>query len=212
MAARLRARLVRERPDWRIVTRGSQARYETVWRDEAVDSAELAVTAAGPARFARTLPFGRYRLEVAEPGGMAVTSVRFRAAGRAARRRRCRTRSMSPPTAAPMPPGEVGQAAHHPALSGPASLAVLTDRLVSIQEIAVAEGGTEVEVPVDAAWGPGAYVAVTAFRPGEARQGHPGRALGLAWLQVDPASRRIEVSIGTPDRVPRAAAGRCRCG
>ena len=78
---------------------------------------------------------------------------------------------------------------------------MLTDRLVSIREIAVAEGGTEVEIPVEAAWGPGAYVAVTAFRPGEARQGHPGRALGLAWLQVDPGSRRIEVSIGTPDRV-----------
>ncbi|MFC7543132.1 alpha-2-macroglobulin family protein [Siccirubricoccus deserti] len=73
-----------------------------------------------------------------------------------------------------------------PPFSGPASIAVLTDRLVSIRDIEVAEGGTEVEVPVDAAWGPGAYVAVTAFRPGEARQGHPGRALGLAWLQLDP--------------------------
>ena len=26
-------------------------------------------------------------------------------------------------------------------------------------------------------------------------------ALGLAWLQVDPGSRRIEVAIGTPERV-----------
>ena len=99
------------------------------------------------------------------------------------------------------PPGAVARLRITPPFSGPASLAVLTDRLVSIREIEVAEGGTEVEVPVDPAWGPGAYVAVTAFRPGEARQGHPGRALGLAWLQVDPGSRRIEVSIGTPERV-----------
>ncbi|MFC7543131.1 hypothetical protein ACFQU2_31800 [Siccirubricoccus deserti] len=67
IAAPLRARLVRERPDWRIVTRGSQARYETVWRDEAVDSAELQPTVGALARFARRLGFGRYRLEVSDP-------------------------------------------------------------------------------------------------------------------------------------------------
>ncbi|MFC7473043.1 alpha-2-macroglobulin [Dankookia sp. GCM10030260] len=201
VAARLRARLVRERPDWRIVTRGGQARYKTVWRDEAVDSADLAVTAAGPARFARALPFGRYRLEVAEPGGMAITSLRFRSGWAGGETAEVPDKVDVAADRRAYAPGESATLRITPPFSGPASLAVLTDRLVSIREIEVAEGGTEVEVPVEAAWGPGAYVAVTAFRPGEARQGHPGRALGLAWLQVDPGSRRIEVAIGTPDRV-----------
>ncbi|WP_431267941.1 hypothetical protein [Dankookia sp. P2] len=201
VAARLRARLVRERPDWRVVTRAGQARYETVWRDEAVDSADLAVTAAAPARFARALPFGRYRLEVAEPGGMAITSIRFRAGWAGGETAEVPDKVDVAADRRAYAPGAVARLRITPPFSGPASLAVLTDRLVSIREIEVAEGGTEVEVPVDAAWGPGAYVAVTAFRPGEARQGHPGRALGLAWLQVDPGSRRIEVAIGTPDRV-----------
>ncbi len=80
-------------------------------------------------------------------------------------------------------------------------IAVLTDRLVSLREIDVPEGGTEIEVPVDAAWGPGAYVAVTVFRPGETRSGQPGRGLGLAWVGLDPAPRTLGVAIDTPPLV-----------
>ena len=119
VAARLRARLVRERPDWRIVTRGGQARYETVWRDEAVDSADLAVTTAGPARFARTLPFGRYRLEVAEPGGMAVTSVRFRAGWAGGETAEVPDKVDVAADRRAYAPGRGGKAAHHPALLRP---------------------------------------------------------------------------------------------
>ena len=132
---------------------------------------------------------------------MAVTSVRFRSGWAGGETAEVPDKVDVAADRRAYAPGELAKLRITPPFSGPASLAVLTDRLVSIREIAVAEGGTEVEVPVDAAWGPGAYVAITAFRPGEARQGHPGRALGLAWLQVDPGSRRIEVSIGTPDRV-----------
>ncbi|MDN3565536.1 alpha-2-macroglobulin [Paeniroseomonas aquatica] len=201
IAARLRAKLVRERPDWRIVTRGGTPRYETVWRDEAVDSADIAVAATGTARFARRLPFGRYRLEVADPGGMAITSIRFRSGWAGGETPEVPDKVDVSADRRDYAPGQTARIRVTPPFSGPASLAVLTDRLVSIQEIQVAEGGTEVEIPVDAAWGPGAYVAVTAFRPGESRQGHPGRALGLAWLQIEPGSRRIEVALGTPDRI-----------
>nr|MCU0943930.1 MG2 domain-containing protein [Rubritepida sp.] len=76
---RLAWRLLRERPDWRIVLRGGTARYETVWTDEPVDAGALDVTAAAPAELARTLPFGRYRLEAQLEGGMALASVRLRA-------------------------------------------------------------------------------------------------------------------------------------
>jgi uncharacterized protein YfaS (alpha-2-macroglobulin family) len=201
VAATLRARLVRERPDWRIVTRGSLARYETVWRDEAVDSAELPVTATAPARFARRLPFGRYRLEVAEPGGMAITSVRFRSGWAGGESAEVPDKVDVAADRRAYAPGQTARIRITPPFAGPASVAVLTDRLVSLREVQLAEGGTEIEVPVEAAWGAGAHVAVTAFRPGESRHGHPGRALGLAWVQVEPGTRRIEVAIETPDRI-----------
>ncbi len=201
VAAQLRARLVRERPDWRIVTRGSQARYETVWRDEPVDTAGLAVVAGTPARFARRLPFGRYRLEVAEPDSLAITSIRFRSGWAGGETAEVPDKVDVAADRRAYAPGDTARIRITSPFAGLASVAVLTDRLVTLREVAVAEGGTEVEVPVEAAWGPGAYLAVTVFRPGETRQGHPGRALGLAWLQLDPGSRRIGIAFGTPPRI-----------
>ena len=198
--ATLRLRLVRETPSWRLMMRNRTARYETVWTDEAVDSQEIRPTAAAPAHYARRLPFGRYRLEVTEAGSLALTTYRFRA-------------GWAPSQSADVPdkvdvsvdqrqyaPGASARLRLTPPFAGTASVAVLTDRLVSVQDIEVPAAGAEVSIPIDAAWGPGAYVAVTVFRHGQASRA-PGRALGLAWLQLAPDSRRIGIAIESPERI-----------
>jgi uncharacterized protein YfaS (alpha-2-macroglobulin family) len=76
MAAKLR--VVRERPDWRLVMKGSLARYQTVWRDEPLETTTVAIPTDAPYHLARKLDFGRYRIEALEDGGMAATSMRFR--------------------------------------------------------------------------------------------------------------------------------------
>ena len=196
--ATLRVRLLRERPDWRIVTRGSIARWQTVWRDEPVDSQEIRLTAQQPARFARTVAFGRYRLEVADADGLGITSIRFHAGWAGVEAAEIPDRVDVAADRRAYAPGETARIRITPPFAGRASVAVLTDRLVSMREITVTEAGTEVEIPVNAAWGPGAYVAVTVFRPGDARQGQPGRGLGLAWVGIDPAPRSLAVAIDTP--------------
>jgi uncharacterized protein YfaS (alpha-2-macroglobulin family) len=201
VAAALRLRLVRERPDWRIVIRERIARFETVWRDEPVDSTELRVAPGAPGRFARTLPFGRYRIEVSEPNGLAIASYRFRSGWAGAEAPEVPDRVDLASDRRAYAPGEVARLRITPPFAGRASIAVLTDRLVSTRDIEVPEAGAEVEVPVDAAWGPGAHVAVTVFRPGQSPAGRPGRALGLAWIGLDPAPRRMEVAIEAPDLV-----------
>jgi uncharacterized protein YfaS (alpha-2-macroglobulin family) len=200
VAKRLSYRLVRERPQWRIVMRGSLARYETVWLDEPVDAGDLAAAPKQPAHYARRLPFGRYRLEASD-GKLGLATYRFRAGW-------VGTDSAEVPDKVDVSadqrsyaPGASARIRIAPPFAGRASLAVLTDRLVATQEVDVPEGGTEVTLPVDAAWGPGAYVAVTVFRPGEVKEGSPARALGLAWLGLDPAARSLQVEIGTPDMV-----------
>jgi uncharacterized protein YfaS (alpha-2-macroglobulin family) len=199
IAATLRLRLVRERPDWRIVLRGSMARYETVWRDEPVDSATIQVAPGRPARFARALPFGRYRIEVTEPNGLGIASYRFRSGWAGAESPEVPDRVDLAAERRGYQPGEVARIRITPPFAGRATVAVLTDRLVSLRELDVPEAGAEVEVPVDAAWGPGAHVAVTVFRAGQSPAGRPGRALGLHWLGLDPAARRLEVAIEAPD-------------
>src|SRR5262249_12544807 len=77
-------------------------------------------------------------------------------------------------------------------------------------------GGRTLEIPVDAGWGGGGvYALVTAYRPpvpptaggsGTSARG-PGRAVGVAWVGVDPAPRTLGVSLSGPDVArPRAPA------
>ncbi|PWS34132.1 alpha-2-macroglobulin family protein [Falsiroseomonas bella] len=199
IAATLRLRLVRERPDWRIVLRDRVARYETVWRDEPVDSTDIQVAPGRPGRFARTLSFGRYRIEVTQPNGMAIASYRFRAGWAGGESAEVPDRVDLAADKRAYTAGEVARVRITPPFAGQASVAVLTDRLVSLRDVAVPEGGIEIEVPVDAAWGPGAHVAVTVFRAGQSPAGRPARALGLAWIGLDPAARRLDVAIESPD-------------
>ena len=195
LAMDLRLRLVRERPDWRIVLRGGTARYETVWTDEAVDSGAARATPAAPARFARTLPFGRYRLEAREEGGLAIASLRFRAGWVASDSAEVPDKVDVAADRASYAPGATATLRLTPPFAGIAAVAVLTDRVLSVREVEVQAAGTEIQLPVDAAWGAGAHVAVTVHRPGQ-----PARALGLAWLALDAAPRRLEVAIEAPER------------
>jgi uncharacterized protein YfaS (alpha-2-macroglobulin family) len=197
LARPLTARLVRERPDWRIVLRDGVPRYAVVWRDEPVDSAQLAPTAQAPARFARRLSFGRYRLEVTD-GALGIASVRFRSGWAGVESAEVPDRVDVAADRQSYGAGETARLRITSPFAGRGSLAVLTDRLVAIQEIEVPAGGAEVSVRVDPAWGPGAYLAATVFRPGEAADGQPARALGLAWVALDPSPRRIAAAIEAP--------------
>jgi len=194
-----RLKLVRERPDWHLVMRGAVARYETVYKDEPIEAADITIPAGGSFRYAKRLDFGRYRLEVTERGGLAATSVRFRAGWVA---------SDSPDTPDKVDlstdqrlyaPGSTAKVRIVAPFAGHATVLALTDRVHSLRDIEVPEGGTTVDVPVDPAWGPGAYIAVHVFRAGDGTR--PGRAIGLAWAGIDPAERTLPVAIAVSDKV-----------
>ncbi len=199
-----RLRLVRERPDWRMVMRGSLARYETVWRDEPLETQEIAIGTDAPFRFARALPFGRYRLEVAQANGMAITSYRFRAGWAASESPDVPDRVDVSAATRSAKVGESVRIHIAPPFAGEATVAVLSDRVLSLRTVTVAAGGTDIDVPVEESWGPGAYVAVHVFRAGSGGD-RPGRAIGLTWVGVDPAARTLAVAIDTPERLPPRA-------
>ena len=197
MAAKLR--LVRERPDWRMVMHGSLARYEIVWKDEPLETKPIQIGANEPLHFAKTLDFGRYRLEVAQDGGMAVTSYRFRAGWATSDSPDVPDRVDVSANQKTVPVGKSVRIHIAPPFSGEATVLVLSDKVLSSRNVTVSEGGTDVDIPVEESWGPGAYVAVHAFRGGAGAR--PGRALGLTWVGVDPAARTMAVSIDTPDQI-----------
>ena len=204
MPAKLR--LVRERPDWRLVMHGSLARYETVWRDEPLETTSVAIPADAPLSLraqARLRPLpdrgaGRRR----HGGDLACGSA---PAGCRRTVPTCRTRWMSPPTAMPMRRARRARIHIAPPFAGQATLLVLSDRVHSVRNLAVPAGGMDVDVPVQADWGPGAYVAVHVFRTAADARSRPGRAIGLTWVGVDPGVRKLPVAFDTADKYPPRA-------
>ncbi len=205
VAVPARLRLVRERPDWRMVIHGSLARYEIVYKDEVIEASDMTVPASGTLHYAKRLPFGRYRLEVAERAGLAMSSVRFRSGWLA---------SNSPDTPDKVdvstdkhsyPAGGSARVHVVSPFAGHATVLMATNRVHDMRQVDIAAGGTDLDVPVDAAWGPGAYVTVHVFRGGDGSR--PTRAIGLAWIGIDPAARTLPLAIAAPDKtLPRARA------
>ncbi len=206
---RARLRLVRERPDWRMVTHGNLARFEIVYRDEPLETQDITIPAGTPLRFGKALPFGRYRIEATQAGGLAATSYRFRSGWTAG------TDNPDIPDRVDVSTAQRAVAAGGTArihiaapFAGEATLLVLSDRVHSLTTLTVPEGGADVDVPVDAGWGPGAYVAVHVFRGGTGdAKSRPNRAIGLTWVGVDPAARTLPVAIEAAEKyAPRASA------
>ena len=81
----------------------------------------------------------------------------------------------------------------------------------SVRNFAVPAGGTDVEVPVAADWGPGAYVAVHVFRTAADARSRPGRAIGLTWVGIDPGVRTLR-RVRRRRQISAAGARRIRCG
>ena len=199
VAARLQVRLVRERPDWRVVLRERLARYEIVWRDEPMQTVALTVTPGSPARFSALLDWGRYRIEVTDESSLAATSVRFRA-GFVPSAGTGETPDLLDVAAdrSVYAAGETARVRIAAPFAGVATLAILTDRVHYLRVFSVSEGETTVDVPVEASWGAGAYVTVTLLRGRPQAQAGPVRVLGLAWIGLDPTPRRIPVSVEAP--------------
>lgn len=202
VAAKAKLRLVRERPDWRLVMRGSLARYETVWRDEPLQTQAIEIPAGTPFHFAQKLDFGRYRIEILEDGGLAATSMRFRAGWVSSDNPDVPDQVDVSADRKAYAPGDTARIHIAPPFGGEATVLVLTDRVHTVRNLSVPAGGTDVDVPVSADWGPGAYITVHVFRTAADAKSRPSRAIGLAWVGIDPGVRKLPMALEVPDKYP----------
>jgi len=209
-AVQARLRLVRERPDWRLVFDGRLAKYETVWRDEPLETADISIPADAPFRYAKRLDFGLYRLEVTEAGGLAATSVRFRSGWATSENPDVPDKADLSADRRAYAPGDTAHLHIAAPFDGEATVLIAGSKVFSLRTLSLAGRGTDIDVPVDAAWGPGAYAVVHVFRPGQRTDdpsARPARAIGVAWIGIDPATRQLDVKLDVQDRyAPRGRA------
>ncbi|MGE8602884.1 alpha-2-macroglobulin family protein [Bordetella trematum] len=172
--------------------------------DELTDSRVLDIQGRTPLSLG--VDWGRYRLEIADPQTGEVMRYRFYAGWNAQdadavgnRPDRVQLKLQDVPAR----PGETVRLAVTPPHDGQALITVEGDGMLWSKWVAVKASGTEVAIPIDAAWKRhDLYVSATVFRPGsEGDRVTPARALGLAYLPLASADRKLAVSLEAPAKV-----------
>lgn len=198
----LRADLVREEYQYYWYHDDGRWNYKLVIRDSApVTSQTLNLAAGQPGLVTqRGLDWGHYRLDVLDPSTGVASSVRFTAGwfenpGEGDTPDQMKVTLDQPRYQA----GATAKVFVRAPFAGEVLLNVVGDRLWFSKTINAPADGATVELPIPAEWGPGVYIAATAFRSADsATQRGPGRAIGVAWVGLDPAPRTLNIALNAP--------------
>ncbi len=179
-------------------------KYEAVTTRTRVASGEVDLTDSAPAQIDAAVQWGRYELKLETLSGeYAASSVAFSAGWYAPA-----ASSNTPDTLAIgldhdlYKVGDTARLRVVPRYSGIALITVMSNHLIDMKTVEVAQGENLIDLPVTEDWGAGAYVSATVIRPMDTVSGHnPARALGLGWASVAPGDHRLGVAVLTPDEV-----------
>jgi len=196
--------LIREEQTFQWYVSQGRYQYRARTRDHIERSGAVTIDADKPATIeVGAVKWGRYRLEVADKTTGVASSAPLLVGWQPADGPSDRPDNLE--ITADKPVYRVGETARLrvvPPFAGEASLTIAGDRVHSTRAFPIPAEGTEIEIPVDAAWGPGAYAIVSAHRPPvKDKERQPVRALGLIRLGVDPAPRSLDVVIDAPDLI-----------
>ena len=183
----------RQRGNWR---------YEPVTTSRRVAAGSIDTSIDEAARIEAPVDWGRYRLTITSAGtsagaDTAASSFDFKAGWYVA------ATSVDTPdvlaVALDKPTYAIGETAKlrlDPRFAGIALISIIDNRVIAMKAVEVPEEGSVVELEVTEAWGPGAYIAASLYRPMDiAAKRMPARAMGIAWAEVSPGDRKLSVSL-----------------
>jgi uncharacterized protein YfaS (alpha-2-macroglobulin family) len=194
--------LIAENWDYDWYQKDGQWQWRRTSRDKVVAKGALAIGAVGPARLARRLGWGDYRLVLDGPDG-ARAAVRF-SAGWGAPAENTEAPDVVRVSAGTgvHAQGDWVDVTLKAPYAGEAQVAVATDHVVDFKTLTVGKGGATVRLKSSDAWGGGAYVLVSVIQPRDpVTSPRPHRALGLVYVKLDPKGRKLAVDVGTPDKL-----------
>lgn len=162
--------------------------------------------AGEPGKYSAQLREGRYVLSIKNPETGFTSSVRFHVGYWWYGDDRLSSRPDKVQLKLDKPsyrPGDMIKLTVTPPHSGDALILIEGDRPLWFKRLHVSATGTEVEIPVSAAWDShDIYISAVVFRPGDAVEKiTPNRAIGLIHLPLDRSDRTLSLSIEAPDRI-----------
>ncbi|MCX8999358.1 alpha-2-macroglobulin family protein [Rhizobiaceae bacterium BDR2-2] len=198
--AGLKWKLIKIERNYQWYREGNGWRFEPVLSTSQVADGVLDVAAEG-SQLSVPVAWGRYQLEIEGEG--AVSSAAFDAGWYV------EASSTETPDALEIAldkpqyaAGETAKLKISPRHAGTVLVTVGTDSLLYSTHAEIGADGGEIDIPVTADWSGGTYVAATLFRPGEAQESRmPMRAIGIKWLGIDPAARKLAVTLTPPEQV-----------
>ena len=169
--------------------------------EEIVASGDLLTGEDGRIKLEQELQDGRYRIEVADTDGSSEASLPFyvgwwRGSGQPDEPDQMEIVLKEDDVA----DGDKLTAFIRAPFAGRAMINVVSHKLLKTMEVELPEEGREVSLKVDKAWGPGAYLMVTAYRPdgGEVTL-LPFRTMGLKWFSINREKRQANVELEVPE-------------
>lgn len=177
--------------------------FEAIKSTRKVQDGRISLAGETAGRIAVPVDYGQYRLEARDEGGGILPvslsfSVGWSGEGTAATPDMLETQIDKARYGA----GETMTIRLGPKFAGTATVLIAGDTVSETRLIEVGREGASLTLPVKAEWGSGAYVVALAHRPlDQAARRMPGRSLGLAWFGIDGEGRKIDVAVGTPERV-----------
>lgn len=186
---------------------GSTWQWEGITTTREVANGTIDTAEDGTATIGANVDWGLYRVEVNNTGPEATSSSYEFYAGYYY----ADAGTDTPDTlqvALDKPAYRVGETANlklDPQFAGTALVMVVDNRVIAMQAVDVPAEGTTVPLEVTDKWGPGAYVTAILYRPADsAEKRMPSRALGLAFADVEPGDRKLDVSLAAPaESLPR---------
>ena len=176
--------------------------YEAITTRERIASGDIAIGAEDGAKIVSAVDWGRYELRVTAKDDPAIaTSTRFTAGWYAPV-----AGSGTPDTlnvsldAETYTLGDTATLRVEARTEGTLLVQVLGSGLIASTRESIEKGTSEIALPVTEEWGAGAYVVATLLRPMDVKaKRNPARAMGLAWLPVDPGDRALEMAFVADD-------------
>lgn len=195
--------LVKIERNYQWYRNGSGWTYEPVTHSRAVADGKLNISSDADTLLSLPVDWGRYQLEITSSHADGpVTSYEFNAGWFVS------AQSTETPDGLEIAldkeqyeVGDVAKLQISPRFAGELLIAIGNEKLLKTLNATVPAEGTIIDIPVDEAWGAGAYVTATLFRPGSAQENRmPARAIGLKWLKIDPADKSLKITLSPPEK------------